>query len=198
MTFQDLPGGYPSRDAHPELCATATGLAAGILLDAVIVRSLLLPALMALFGKWNWWLPDFHKPGRQQVRIGAPDRALTANAGLTAVTELCGRLGVTGALDSAVGPIKQRDRGYGAGELLTVIAAAQLAGEDFLTGLDRQARRRGRPADHPVPGLASRWRLIAVPGRLIRHAGHLILRLPPGYTMLPEVLARLRELPAPA
>ena len=43
-----------------------------------------------------------------------------------------------------------------------------------------------------------RWRLIAVPGRLVRHARHLILRLPPGHSLLPEVLARLRELPAPA
>ena len=43
-----------------------------------------------------------------------------------------------------------------------------------------------------------RWRLIAVPGRLIRHARHLILRLPPGHSLLPEVLARLRDLPAPA
>lgn len=43
-----------------------------------------------------------------------------------------------------------------------------------------------------------RWRLIAVPGRLVRHARHLILRLPPGDSLLPEVLARLRELPIPA
>jgi RND superfamily putative drug exporter len=35
----------------------ATGLAVGILLDAVVVRALLLPALMALLGNWNWWLP---------------------------------------------------------------------------------------------------------------------------------------------
>ncbi|MGH3121181.1 MAG: MMPL family transporter [Streptosporangiaceae bacterium] len=35
----------------------ATGLAAGILLDAVVVRALLLPALMALLGRWNWWFP---------------------------------------------------------------------------------------------------------------------------------------------
>ena len=41
-----------------------------------------------------------------------------------------------------------------------------------------------------------RWRLIAVPGRLIRHARHLVLRLPPGHGLLPEVLARLRELPS--
>ena len=43
-----------------------------------------------------------------------------------------------------------------------------------------------------------RWRLIAVPGRLVRHARHLVLRLPPGHGLLPEVLARLRALPAPA
>ena len=41
-----------------------------------------------------------------------------------------------------------------------------------------------------------RWRLIAVPGRLVRHAGQLTLRLPPGDHLLPEVLARLRALPA--
>ena len=33
------------------------GLAAGILLDATLVRMLVLPALMALLGRWNWWLP---------------------------------------------------------------------------------------------------------------------------------------------
>jgi hypothetical protein len=71
-------------------------------------------------------------PRRQRVRAGAPDRSLTANAGLAAVTELCDRLGVIGALDAAVGPVKQRDRGFGVGELLAGIAAAQLAGEDFL------------------------------------------------------------------
>ena len=35
----------------------ATGLGAGILLDATVVRALLLPALVELFGRWNWWLP---------------------------------------------------------------------------------------------------------------------------------------------
>ncbi|MGN6474874.1 MAG: MMPL family transporter [Mycobacteriales bacterium] len=34
-----------------------TGLGVGILLDATIVRALLVPALMSLMGKWNWWLP---------------------------------------------------------------------------------------------------------------------------------------------
>jgi len=35
----------------------AAGLAAGVLLDAVVVRMLLLPALVSLFGDWNWWMP---------------------------------------------------------------------------------------------------------------------------------------------
>ncbi len=35
----------------------ATGLGAGILLDATVVRALLVPAVVALFGRWNWWLP---------------------------------------------------------------------------------------------------------------------------------------------
>ena len=46
---------------------------------------------------------------------------------------------------------------------------------------------------HPVQALA-----VAVPGRLIRHARHLVLRLPPSHSLLLEVLARLRALPAPA
>ena len=92
---------------------------------------------------------------RQQARIGAPDRSLTANAGLAAVTELCDRLRVIEALDAAVGPVKQRDRGFGAGELLTGIAAAQLAGEDFLAGLDRQRADAAGQQITPVPGLAS-------------------------------------------
>src|SRR5256885_5001205 len=33
------------------------GLAVAIFVDATIVRSLLVPSLMALFGRWNWWLP---------------------------------------------------------------------------------------------------------------------------------------------
>jgi Transposase DDE domain group 1 len=95
------------------------------------------------------------KRKRRQVRVGVPDRALTANAGLAAVAELCDRLGVVEELDAAVGPIKQRDRGFGAGELLAGIAAAQLAGEDFLTGLDRQRADAAGQQVTPVPGLAS-------------------------------------------
>jgi RND superfamily putative drug exporter len=34
------------------------GLAMAILIDVTIVRALLVPSAMALFGRWNWWLPD--------------------------------------------------------------------------------------------------------------------------------------------
>jgi RND superfamily putative drug exporter len=37
----------------------ATALGIGILLDATIVRALLVPALVSLFGRWNWWLPTW-------------------------------------------------------------------------------------------------------------------------------------------
>jgi RND superfamily putative drug exporter len=37
----------------------ATGLGVGILLDATVVRALLVPALASLLGRWNWWLPPW-------------------------------------------------------------------------------------------------------------------------------------------
>jgi RND superfamily putative drug exporter len=33
------------------------GLAVGVLLDATLVRMIVLPSLMAVLGRWNWWLP---------------------------------------------------------------------------------------------------------------------------------------------
>jgi RND superfamily putative drug exporter len=41
-----------------DLKVMATALGFGILLDATIVRSLLVPSLVSLFGSWNWFLPD--------------------------------------------------------------------------------------------------------------------------------------------
>jgi RND superfamily putative drug exporter len=37
------------------------GLAAGIIFDATVIRCLLVPSLMRLFGEWNWWMPTFAK-----------------------------------------------------------------------------------------------------------------------------------------
>jgi len=53
------------------------GLAVAILVDATLVRSLLLPALMKLLGEWNWWMPGFLRwipritiEGEPEVRLG--------------------------------------------------------------------------------------------------------------------------------
>ncbi len=35
----------------------AIGMAFGVMIDATIVRALLVPSLMRLFGEWNWWAP---------------------------------------------------------------------------------------------------------------------------------------------
>jgi hypothetical protein len=80
---------------------------------------------------------------------------LTGNAGLLAVSELADRLRVGSSVDRAVGPIKKRDRGHSAGDLLLGIAAAQLAGEDFLVGLDRMRADAAGQRIAPVPGLCS-------------------------------------------
>jgi hypothetical protein len=37
----------------------AIGLAAGIIFDATVIRTLLVPSLMKLFGAWNWWMPQW-------------------------------------------------------------------------------------------------------------------------------------------
>jgi RND superfamily putative drug exporter len=42
-----------------DLKMTATGLAAGILLDATIIRALIVPATISLMNRWNWWLPSW-------------------------------------------------------------------------------------------------------------------------------------------
>src|SRR5204862_5590538 len=50
------------------------GLAAGIIFDATVIRALLLPALMRLLGRWNWWLPAF-AARLLFVRRSAPEAA---------------------------------------------------------------------------------------------------------------------------
>jgi RND superfamily putative drug exporter len=35
------------------------GIAVALLIDATIIRSVLLPAAMVLLGKWNWYLPTW-------------------------------------------------------------------------------------------------------------------------------------------
>ena len=48
-----------STSGQTDLKILATGLGAGIVVDAVVVRCLLVPAMVALFGRANWWLPGW-------------------------------------------------------------------------------------------------------------------------------------------
>lgn len=116
-----------------------------------------------------------------------PDPTLTRAAGLLAVTELVDRLGVIDVLDDAIGPIKQRARGLSGGQFLIGVAAAQMAGEDYLVGLDRRRADEAGAVLSPAPTAPSttaatlarrfdtdRWTAVesavaAVAGRVLGH-----------------------------
>jgi putative drug exporter of the RND superfamily len=62
-----------------DLKMMATGLAAGILLDATVIRALIVPAVISLMGRWNWWLPE--GPARLlRVEPSMPRRAAAEEA----------------------------------------------------------------------------------------------------------------------
>ena len=71
------------------------------------------------------------------------------------MTEVDRVLGIAQALDSAVGPIKVRRQGVTAGGLLLSMACAQLAGEDFLVGMDRRRADTAGQVLEPIPTPAS-------------------------------------------
>ncbi|MDZ5662381.1 MMPL family transporter [Nocardioides sp. zg-1308] len=50
--------------------------AIGVLVDAFVVRSLLVPSLMAMMGKWNWWSPMWLRRVHDRIGLseGAPER----------------------------------------------------------------------------------------------------------------------------
>jgi RND superfamily putative drug exporter len=52
-----------------EIKSLAIGLAAGVIFDATVIRALLVPALMKLFGDANWWMPNWLGA---VLRISAP------------------------------------------------------------------------------------------------------------------------------
>jgi len=93
--------------------------------------------------------------GFRRVRIAVADPRLTGHAGVAAVTEADRVLGIADALDGAVGRLKRRDRGLTAGGLMLSMASAQLAGADFLVGMDRRRSDMAGQLLEPVPTPAS-------------------------------------------
>ena len=49
------------------------GLALAILLDATIVRALVVPSTMRLMGKWNWWSPSWFGGSKNVENVEEPE-----------------------------------------------------------------------------------------------------------------------------
>ncbi|WP_284140542.1 MMPL family transporter [Virgibacillus sp. LDC-1] len=58
-----LTGAFAFTDVMP-VKQIGVGIAIAVAIDATIIRLLLVPSLMKLFGKWNWWLPFRKGPYR--------------------------------------------------------------------------------------------------------------------------------------
>jgi RND superfamily putative drug exporter len=102
----------------------ATGLAAGILLDATVIRALLVPAVVSLMGKWNWWLPDGMA---RLLRVSPSPRAATeTGGGGEAPPRRAGgppppaTLRGVGLLDSILGSIRMDDPVRGTAQIVSV------------------------------------------------------------------------------
>jgi uncharacterized membrane protein YdfJ with MMPL/SSD domain len=55
------------------------GTALAVLIDASIIRALLVPSLMELLGKWNWWAPGPLRRLHQRIGIGEPESPTLAS-----------------------------------------------------------------------------------------------------------------------
>ena len=68
LTFEQLHARARDLGARLRTLGARPGSAVGVLVDAFIVRSLLVPSLMGLLGKWNWWAPMWLR--RVHDRVG--------------------------------------------------------------------------------------------------------------------------------
>ncbi len=66
------------------------GLAAGVLVDAVLIRMAVVPSLMMMFGKANWWLPGWLDRVLPHVSVDADDLAANALPGSGPEPEMAG------------------------------------------------------------------------------------------------------------
>ena len=101
----------------------ALALALTVVIDAVVVRMLLLPAAMALLGRWNWWMPRaLRQPnGRYGPEPAAAQAAATGAAGAAATGAAAGAVGAAaaGAGDAGGGRAADAAAGPDAAEHIT-------------------------------------------------------------------------------
>jgi putative drug exporter of the RND superfamily len=67
------------------------GLAVAVVVDATIVRALLVPATMTLLGQWNWWAPAPLR--RLYERLGLREAALPGSHPMTGTVPMAGPAG---------------------------------------------------------------------------------------------------------
>jgi RND superfamily putative drug exporter len=56
--------------------AILASLAIGILMDAFLVRTLLVPSTVALLGRWNWWPSTHGRPAEATPDLNAPSASV--------------------------------------------------------------------------------------------------------------------------
>ena len=56
------------------------GIAAGVLLDTFLIRTLLVPSMVVLLGRWNWWPSKLSRQPADDVREPAGARGLGAGS----------------------------------------------------------------------------------------------------------------------
>jgi RND superfamily putative drug exporter len=64
-TFGVLAASAGTGSNGSQLRAIGVGLALGILMDSFLVRTLLVPSVVALLGRWNWWPSSMSRPERE-------------------------------------------------------------------------------------------------------------------------------------
>jgi putative drug exporter of the RND superfamily len=83
-----------STGPQTDLKIMATGLGAGILIDAVVIRCLLVPAMVALFGRANWWMPAWLA---KTLRVPTPAAIPAGAESATGAGSTAGELALTGS-----------------------------------------------------------------------------------------------------
>ncbi len=63
------------------------GLASAVLVDAVIIRSILVPAIMQLFGKYAWWMPEWLSNILPNLAVDPPDTPVDGAGNPNVATE---------------------------------------------------------------------------------------------------------------
>ena len=64
-----------SGSGNGQLHAIGFGLAAGILMDTFLVRTLLVPSVVVLLGRWNWWPSQLASDEHHELIHGAAEEA---------------------------------------------------------------------------------------------------------------------------